>query len=605
MVDVLLQVDRGARWLRMRDPARVVEVRDAADLLPAVREVEDLVQQHGFHAVGFVTYEAGRAFGMRTCAPNPDMPLAWFALFDAGHVIEQHAPAAAAGYDVGALTPSVDQASFDHAFAKIRHHIGVGDTYQVNYTFDLQGRLTGDPMDLFADLAATQQGQYSAFIRTESHAICSASPELFFARANGVIETRPMKGTARRGRTLDEDERAARTLRASAKERAENVMIVDMMRNDLGRIAETGTVTVPELLNVERYPTLWQMTSTVSAKTSATLPEIFEALHPSASVTGAPKIRTMEIIAELERRPRGVYTGAIGYVSPDGAAQFSVGIRTAVIDLSTNALTYGVGSGIVWDSDPASEYQECLLKAAIFGKRPQAFELLETMRWTPAAGFFLLDRHLHRMRQSAQYFDYVWDEPSVLRALHRAVAGQTEPQRVRLLVARDGSARVECTPLGPKSIAPARLGIATAPIDPSNIFLFHKTTHRRMYTDAAQPDCDDVLLWTAHGDVTETTFANIVVEIGGRKITPPVDTGLLAGTFRAELLARGEIVEGRVTLDDVRNASRVWMINSVREWWPAELLGRPEGPHYMANAAATTPMSTSAATPTSAKRNQR
>jgi para-aminobenzoate synthetase/4-amino-4-deoxychorismate lyase len=369
------------------------------------------------------------------------------------------------------------------------------------------------------------------------------------------------------------------------------------MRNDVGRIAETGTVTVPELLNVERYPTVWQMTSTVSAKTSATLAEILEALHPSASVTGAPKIRTMEIIAELERRPRGVYTGAIGYVAPDGTAQFSVGIRTAVIDLKTNALTYGVGSGIVWDSDPASEYQECLLKAAIFGKRPQTFELLETMRWTPAAGFFLLDRHLQRIRGSAQYFDYVWDEPSVLRALDRAVAGQTEPQRVRLLVARNGFARVECTPLGPKSVAPAKLGIAATPIDPSNVFLFHKTTHRTMYTDAAQPDCDDVLLWTAHGDVTETTVGNIVVEIGGRKVTPPVQAGLLAGTFRAELLARGEIVEGRVTLDEVRNASRVWIINSVREWWPAEV--------YIATAAATAPMSTSTATPTTAKRNQR
>lgn len=600
MVDVLLQVDRGARWLRMREPARLVDVRDSADLTRALRDVEALVKAHGYHAVGFVTYEAGRAFGMRTCAPTPDLPLAWFALFDASHVVEQPEPLARASCEVSGLTPSVDQPAFDHAFAKIRHHIGIGDTYQVNYTFDLHGRFTGDPLDLFADLAATQHGRYSAFIHTGSHAICSASPELFFARTGGTIETRPMKGTARRGRTLDEDTLAAARLKASAKERAENVMIVDMMRNDLGRIAETGTVTVPELLNVERYPTVWQMTSTVSARTSATLADIFEALHPSASVTGAPKIRTMELISELERRPRGVYTGAIGYVAPDGSAQFSVGIRTAVIDVTTGALTYGVGSGIVWDSDPASEYRECLLKAAIFDRRPQAFELLETMRWTPAAGFFLLDRHLHRMGRSAQYFEYVWNEAAILQALDRAVGGKSEAQRIRLLVARDGSARVESTPLGPKSVLPARLGIAARPIDPSNVFLFHKTTHRTMYADAAQPDCDDVLLWDAHGGVTETMFGNIVVEVDGRKLTPPVDAGLLAGTFREELLARGEIVEGRLTIDDIRQASRVWIINSVREWWPAEIAAP-----YMATAAATTPMITSSATPTSAKRSQR
>jgi branched-subunit amino acid aminotransferase/4-amino-4-deoxychorismate lyase len=200
-----------------------------------------------------------------------------------------------------------------------------------------------------------------------------------------------------------------------------------------------------------------------------------------------------------------------------------------------------------------------------------AFDLLETMRWTPAAGFFLLDRHIRRMQGSARYFDYVWNEAGILRELDRAVAGNTEAQRVRLLLSRTGSVRVEVVPLGPRSAVPAKLGIATAPIDPGNVFLFHKTTHRVMYTDAAQPECDDVILWTAHGDVTETTLGNLVVDIDGRHVTPPVETGLLAGTFRGELLERGEIVEGRVTLDDVKAAPRVWIINSVREWWPAEI----------------------------------
>jgi para-aminobenzoate synthetase / 4-amino-4-deoxychorismate lyase len=605
MVDVVIQVDRGRRWLRLREPVRVIDVRDAGDLLPALSEVEALTLDRGYHAAGFVTYEAGRAFGLRTCAPDPGLPLAWFALFDAGTVSDIPEPAASAAYDVGVLVPSVDQTAFDHAFAKIRHHIGIGDTYQVNYTFDLQGRFTGDPFSLFADLAATQHGSCSAFFDIGSHAICSASPELFFARGGGLIETRPMKGTARRGRTSAEDEQAAARLRASSKERAENVMIVDMMRNDLGRIAETGTVTVPELLQVERYPTVWQMTSTVAARSSASLADIFVAMHPPASVTGAPKIRTMEIISELERRPRGVYTGAIGYVAPDGAAHFSVGIRTAVIDLTTRALTYSVGSGIVWDSDPASEYQECLLKAAIFTNRPQRFELLETLRWTPAGGFFLLNRHIRRMERSSRYFEYRWHEADVLRELDRAVAGISEPQRVRLLVARDGSVRVDCAPLGAKSVLPARLGIAAAPVDPSNVFLFHKTTHRAMYAEAAQAGCDDVILWTPHGDVTETTLGNIVVEIAGRKVTPPVETGLLAGTFREELLERGEIVEGRVTLDAIAAAPLVWVINSVREWWPAKIDPSAFSGPYIASAAAATPINTSAASPSAAKRSQR
>ena len=605
MADVVIQIDRGTRWLRMQQPVRVIDVRNPADLEQALRDVEQLTRKHGYHAAGFITYEAGAAFGMRTCSPDLNLPLAWFALFDASHVTDIPEPTASAPYDVGTLTPSVDRQGFDRAFAQIRQHIGAGDTYQVNYTFDLQGTFAGDPFSLFADLAGTQHGRYSAFIDTGSHAICSASPELFFTRANGEIETRPMKGTARRGRTLAEDETAAAELRASAKERAENVMIVDMMRNDLGRIAATGTVEVRDLLAAERYPTIWQMTSTVVAQSTASLADIFKALHPSASVTGAPKIRTMEIISELEQRPRGVYTGAIGYVAPDGSAQFSVGIRTTVIDLASGALTYGVGSGIVWDSNPASEFQECLLKAAIFGRRPQTFELLETTKWTPEGGFFLLERHIQRLLRSATYFDYACSEADVRRELDRAVAGKTQPQRVRLLVSRRGVIGVECAPLVTGNAAPARLGIAAAPIDPANVFLFHKTTHRVMYTDAAQPDCDDVILWNPDNEITETTIGNLVVEIGERKVTPPVDAGLLAGTFRGELLERGEIVEGRVTLDDLAAASRVWLINSVREWWPAEIHGRPEGLHYMASAAATAPISTSTAIPTTAKRSQR
>jgi len=605
MAEIVIHVDRGSRWLRLQHPVRVVAVSHAAELEGALREVEHLGRTLGYHAAGFITYEAGRAYGMRTCEPDRQLPLAWFALFEPTNVIDVAQPAASANYNVGILTPSIDRVAFDRAFAQIRRYIADGDTYQVNYTFDLRGPFSGNPFDLFSALAGTQRGHYSAYIDTGVHVICSASPELFFTRAHGVIETRPMKGTARRGRTLEEDRAAAARLRASPKECAENVMIVDMMRNDLGRIAETGTVSVAQLLAVERYPTLWQMTSTVAARSSASLADIFAALHPSASVTGAPKIRTMEIIAELEGRPRGVYTGAIGYIAPDGAAQFSVAIRTAVIDMATGQLTYGVGSGIVGDSDSTSEYEECLLKSAIFQRPLHVFDLLETLRWSPAEGFFLLARHLHRMRRSAEYFEYRFDEQRVRSALDRSILGQTEPQRLRLLLSRDGDVRVERASLLPPAHSPARLTIAAAPIDPSNIFLFHKTTYRAMYSEAMRPGYDDVVLWNAEGAVTETTLGNVVAEIDGRKRTPPVDAGLLAGTFREELLERGEIVEAPLTLDDLKTATRLWVVNSVREWWPAEIADTPEKPAYIANAAATTPTSTSTAIPAAAKRSQR
>ena len=236
--------------------------------------------------------------------------------------------------------------------------------------------------------------------------------------------------------------------------------------------------------------------------------------------------------------------------------------------------------------------------------RPGTFDLLETMKWTPLDGFFLLNRHLARARRSAQHFEYAWMESAVLAELNRAVAGKTEPQRIRLLVSSNGSVRVDSSPLG-AGFTQAKLGIAKAPIDPANVFLRHKTTYRAMYTDAMLSDCDDVVLWTPEGYATETTLGNLVVEIGGQKVTPPIDEGLLAGTFREELLARGEIAEQRVTLDALRSAPRVWIINSVREWWPAEIHGRPEGLHYIDKAAATTPISSSTASPTAAKRSQR
>jgi para-aminobenzoate synthetase/4-amino-4-deoxychorismate lyase len=567
-------------WLHFEQPTRIVQTADAARVSYTISAVDELTRA-GAYAVGFVAYEAAAAFQLRVRPPGR-LPLVWFAIFDTPPTHLDHLSAwyrcdsvLSADRDrngtanLGPLTPTITADQFAAAFDEIKTHIANGETYQANYTFRVEGLFSGDPRQLFTDLAGAQRGRYAAFIRLGDLAICSASPELFFRRVGRELTARPMKGTARRGRTLAEDRARQRRLRASTKECAENVMIVDMMRNDIGRVAEVGTVSVPELLTVERYPTVWQMTSRVTARTDATLEQIFAALHPPASVTGAPKVRTMAILTELEPEPRGIYTGAVGYVAPGGDAQFNVAIRTALVDERQRRLSFGVGSGIVWDSTAAAEYDECLLKAAVLGRAPAPeFALLETMRWSPDEGFYLLERHLLRLRESAEYFGFQYAEGHVTEELQRSVAGAREPLRVRLRLACTGAATVECTALQ-VSDRSVRVRLSDLPVSRDDVFLFHKTTNRAVYDRARRPDADDVLLWNRERELTESTIANVVCELDGARVTPPIECGLLGGTFRAELLDRGEISERVVTVDDLRRVTRLWLINSVQRWRPA------------------------------------
>jgi para-aminobenzoate synthetase/4-amino-4-deoxychorismate lyase len=387
-----------------------------------------------------------------------------------------------------------------------------------------------------------------------------------------------MKGTSARGRTLAEDTAAAQWLQHSEKNRAENVMIVDMIRNDMGRVADVGSVRVTSLFDVERYPTLWQMTSTVTSTTVASLSDIMTALFPCASITGAPKPRTMRIIRLLETTPRRIYTGCIGFVAPDRRAQFSVAIRTVLIDKATDQAEYGVGGGIVWDSVTSDEYVECQVKAKVLTADHADFSLLETMLWTREEGYFLLPYHLKRLRDSAAYFgipvamDKVEEE---LRNVSEHLRG--EQQRVRLLVSEDGLISCQATPL-PHSASPhpVRLRLAASPVDPSDPFLYHKTTRRHVYdaARAACPDCDDVLLWNERGEVTETCISNIVVELDGALLTPPAACGLLPGTFRAHLLDQGKVREEIVKVSDLGRCTRIFVVNSVRKWREAVLVGR-------------------------------
>ncbi|MCX6996242.1 MAG: chorismate-binding protein [Kiritimatiellaeota bacterium] len=399
--------------------------------------------------------------------------------------------------------------------------------------------------------------------------LCSASPELFFRRDGDRITCRPMKGTAPRGLTMAEDRRIARELQGSEKNRAENIMIVDMVRNDLGRIARTGSVRLDRLFDVERYDTLWQMTSTVSARTQAAWPEVFRALFPCASITGAPKVQTMRWIAKLEPTPRGIYTGALGFIRPDRRAQFNVAIRTLHLDRERGRLEYSVGAGITWDSQAGEEWQECQTKALALTPDPP-FELLETILWQPGRGFVLLARHLRRMAESAEYFGFAFNQAAIRRRLRAAAADYPRaPQRIRLLVNRAGTARVEKTPLDQRpGRAPAirLVAVARQPVDSRDRFLYHKTTRRDVYDRALRqhPDCADVILWNERGEVTESCFANIIVIRGAQRLTPPVACGLLAGTYRARLLAQGGLREAVIPVDDLKQADRVLLINSVR-----------------------------------------
>ena len=569
-------IQDGEHWLHFSNPVHVIAVDAVAEVLPAVRHVVAAVETEGLHAAGFIAYEAAPGFDWALTVHGPStLPLLWFGLYRPP-AVWQRLPAGGP-YTLGDWQPSQQLDGYRQAIARIKQAIARGDTYQVNYTIALHAAWRGDPWGLFVDLANAQRGGYAAYIDLGQHVICSASPELFLDIDGDRVVSKPMKGTAPRGRTLAEDRQHIAALRASQKDQAENVMIVDMIRNDLGRIAHFGSVRVPSLLEVERYPTLLQMTSTVEARSDAPVADILAAIFPCASITGAPKVRTMQLIAGLEGRPRGGYTGAMGYLAPGRRAQFNVAIRTVLVDRSAGQASYGVGSGIVWDSDADAEYAECRLKAQVLTRRFPDFDLLETMRWTAAEGVARLERHLARLAGAAEYFGFALDLDAIRdRLADLDPAEMPNPARLRLLVGRRSELRLEAHPLElPAAPGPVRLGLAREAVDADDVFLYHKTTHRAVYEQAraGRPDCDDVLLWNARGQLTEATTANVVVSLDGRLVTPPVESGLLAGVLRAELLETGAVQEQVLTVDDLARRQAIYLVNSLRGWREAVWVG--------------------------------
>ena len=577
---LLLRDPTAGEWLRFDDPVDVLATRRPSRVLGVLEETERRVGQQGLFAAGYLTYEAAPGFdnALRT-RPAEALPLICFGLFR-----EPQRTAAAPTPELP-TKPQVHAApswrmaesrlDYFRKIAAIKDQIRSGNTYQINYTTRQVVEGIDDPWALFGRVAA--DAPYAAYVDGGDHAIVCASPELFFRLDRDRIRCQPMKGTVKRGMTLAQDRDLAAWLARSAKNRAENVMIADMVRNDLGRIAKPGSVAVSELCALSRFPTLWQMTSTVEARTDAPVSEVMRSLFPSASVTGAPKVSSMRLIQSLERFPREIYTGAIGYLAPEGLAQFNVAIRTAVVDTRSGSAFYGVGSGIVADSQPGEEYAECLTKSRILASPAQGtdFSLLETMLWTPAQGVFLFDYHLKRMAESAQYFGFSFDRRAVEAALDELTQtfGQNR-YRIRLIQSRDSALQLEHNVLRHSVSPPVSLiGLAQQPVDREDPFLYHKTTRRDVYRRALESvsGCDDVLLWNTDGFVTETSIANVVATIDGQRITPPVTCGLLGGTYRQWQLDRGEIRERKIHIADLSRIDELTLVNSVRGETPARL----------------------------------
>jgi para-aminobenzoate synthetase/4-amino-4-deoxychorismate lyase len=554
---------------------RVLSAHAPEDVVPLLAEVERATAD-GCWAFGYLAYEAAAGLDPRWAVAGRSasgvLPLAVFALCDPpDQVPPVPAPAGRSrDYAIGPWRRRWTEAGHRESVARVRDHIAAGDTYQLNLTVRMDAPVSGDLMQLYADLAWAQQGAHAAYLDLGRFAVVGASPELFFEWRDDVLVTRPMKGTAPRGRTSLEDAGHRDRLLGSEKERAENLMIVDLLRNDLGQIAEVGSVQVPSLFAAERYGTVWQLTSDVTARPrpGTGLVDVFRALFPSGSVTGAPKQRTMELIQELEPEPRGVYCGAVGVVAPPGApfrARFNVAIRTLTVDRNAGTAEFGTGGGITWASDAADEHAELLAKTAILAEPFEEFALLETMAHVPGEGVRNLPGHLARLADSAAYFGFRLDRRAVTEQLDAAL-DRDVPARVRLLLRRDGSIGISTAPLPEPADRPVRLAVDAEPVDSDQLWFRHKTTRRDVYTDRARrhPEADDVVLVNAHGQVTETTIANLAVLLDGRWWTPPLAAGCLPGVERGRLVAGGELRERGLTPDDLRRADALAVVSSLR-----------------------------------------
>lgn len=562
--DIQLFLEEGCRFFS--EPRETITARNLSEVIPALLQAERLAAS-GNHVVGCVAYEAAPAFDPALEAyPVSEMPLVWFGVYAS---TSEYSPfdREIRSFRVDPWQSGISQSDHSDRVQAIRSLIASGDTYQVNFTFPMVADFAGDPYSWFQAVLASQPTNFAAYMDLGECVVASFSPELFFRLDQDKLTTRPMKGTRPRVGDPGKDLEMRDELASHPKERAENVMIVDLLRNDMGRISRSGSVNVERLFEIERYQTVWQMTSTITSRTDASIVDIFRALFPCGSVTGAPKVRTTAIIKDLEAAPRGVYCGAIGWIAPGArTAQFSVPIRTAMVDRNKGKIIYPVGSGVTYDSVGRDEYEECLAKATIVSRPPCRLDLLESLLLDDT-GYFMLDEHLDRMEHSSVCLGFRMNRSAIEKDLLRIADSRNDRrEKVRLTLNRDGDWRIEREEF--KSFHRVRLGLAAQPVNTPSLLLMNKTTFREHYREALEtrPDCDDVVLWNNRGEITESTIANIVVKIGGEWYTPPISCGLLPGVFRARLIREGSVRERKLTKDDLAQAESVALVNSVRTW---------------------------------------
>ncbi len=614
-------------WLLFEDPARIYTTTDPRNVPSLLEQVErDRAGGHdgreddsggraggGAGAAGdaraavyALAYEAATGFdsALVTREPAPGTSIAWCALFERWRFVSDE-ETAIAGAPVwtddrpvlfGRWVPELSAEAYGAGFREAKGLLEAGQTYQINYTQRFRAALLEIPsrdqlLGLFLHLVRETNAQYAAFVFTGDSALLSVSPELFFERAGASIRSRPMKGTIRRGAGEEEDDALAAQLQGSQKDRAENLMIVDMIRNDLGKRARIGSVQVPDLFAIERYPGLHQMTSQVVAESDATEAELLADLFPCASITGAPKVAAMRAIRDLERSPRGFYTGTVGIALPGRYSSWNVAIRTLSCNLVSGEAEYGTGGGVVWDSEEESEYREMLLKAEVLRHADPRFHLIETMLVEPEGGVFLLDLHLARLERSAAALGFRFPGDrlrSEIESQVESIAAGGRAAMLRILLGREGEIAGRATPLDEHPL-PSPLGVRVArqPVDSRDIFLRHKTTYRRVYEEAlaaardgSGPEAsgsgpsavDEVFLHNERGELTEGTITNIVLQFGDKSYTPAAEAGLLPGCYREHLLRSGRVSEAVLRIEDLSRCDAVWAVNSVRGTLPCRLV---------------------------------
>ncbi|MCW4462369.1 aminodeoxychorismate synthase component I [Sphingomonas sp. BT-65] len=542
-----------------RDPVRIVAAHAPGEIRPALAAL-DAARGAGLHAAGYLAYEAGHALEPKLGTPAMSGPLLWFGLFEryetvAAADVPALLPDPASAW-IGRPRPRIGRADYDAAFARVHDWIEAGDIYQANLTFRASARVLGDPLAAYAAIRTRAAAGYGGIVWTGDDWLLSFSPELFIALRDGELIARPMKGTTPRGATPEADEVAKATLASDPKQRAENLMIVDLMRNDLTRIAQPGSVHVPELFKVETYPTLHTMVSTVSARLAedTSIGEVLAATFPCGSVTGAPKIRAMEVIGVVEPDARGPYTGSIGRIdaareSKSGDAAFNVAIRTLHLPAGGDVASIGLGSGVVADSRAGEEWDECLAKGAFLTRGQGQVDLIETMAFDPARGIALLERHLARMKASAEALGFAFDRHAARNELQAATFRLRRPARVRLLLSARGNVAIGTAPMPAVPEGPVRVTIRPREVAPRDFRLAHKTSDRRIYPRG--DGAFETLYTDAEGYLTEGSFTSLFVERDGKLLTPPLTRGILPGVLRAELIESGHAVEADLTPADL------------------------------------------------------